>query len=94
MEVDRELRAWPALHARLALIEAGGPPPVAARVERTGPLFWVTAALDDPPPGILRAAAPARYLVRPGEWPGRAAAFTVAGCQGYRLDRRGVRRAA
>ena len=34
------------------------------------------------------------FLVRPGEWEGRSAAFTVAGCCGYRLDRRAARRAA
>src|SRR5207253_4924794 len=33
-DVDRELRAWPSLHARLALVEAGGPAPTAARLER------------------------------------------------------------
>lgn len=93
-EIDRELRAWPLLHARLALIEAGGPPPAAARLERTGPVFWVRAAAGEPPAGIQRAAAPARFLVRPGEWEGRAPVFTVAGCGGYRLDRRGARRAA
>ena len=94
VEVDRELRSWPPLHARLALIEADSAAPAAARLERTGPVFWVTASTGDPPPGIKRAAAPARYLVRPGEWNGRVPAFTVAGCGGYRVDRAGARRAA
>ena len=92
--MDRELRAWPPLHARLALVEGGVAAPVAARLERTGPVFWVMAATGDPPPGIQRAAAPARFVVRPGLWPGRAAVFSVAGCHGYRLDRGGARRAA
>jgi uncharacterized protein (DUF58 family) len=94
VDVDRELRSWPSLHARLALIEADSAAPFAARLERTGPVFWVTASTGDPSPGIKRAAARARFLVRPGEWNGRAAAFTVAGCTGYRLDRGGARRAA
>jgi uncharacterized protein (DUF58 family) len=93
-DVDRELRAWPPLHARLALVESGGPAPTAARLERTGPVFWVMAATGDPPPGVQRAAAPARFVVRPGEWPGHAAEFAVAGCHGYRLDRGRARRAA
>src|SRR5436190_5812898 len=65
-DVDRELRAWPPLHARLALVERDSAAPVAARLERTGPVFWVMAATGDPPPGIQRAAAPARFVVRPG----------------------------
>jgi uncharacterized protein (DUF58 family) len=93
-DIDRELRAWPALHARLALIDSDSPAPAAARLERTGALFWVMAAEGEPPAGIRRAAAPARFLVRPGEWQGHASTFSVAGCRGYRVDRARVRRAA
>jgi uncharacterized protein (DUF58 family) len=92
-EIDRELRGWPQLHARLALIELVGTPAV-ARLERMGPVFWVTPARGDAPVGLQRAAATARYLVRPGDWPGHTADFAVAGCGGYRLDRRPARRAA
>jgi uncharacterized protein (DUF58 family) len=93
-EIDRDLRAWPPLHARLALVEANARPPAAARLERAGPIFWVTPGGGEPPAGIQRAAASARWLVRPGEWPGHAASFTVAGCGGYRLDRRYATRSA
>ncbi|MFL5886143.1 MAG: DUF58 domain-containing protein [Thermoleophilaceae bacterium] len=93
-DIDKELRAWPALHARLALIGADSQPPAAGRLERTGPVFWVMAATGEPPAGVRRAAARARFVVRPGEWPGHAAAFSVAGCYGYRLDGARARRAA
>ena len=91
--VDVGLVAWPALHARLALVEAGGAAPAVERLGR-GTVFWVTAsAASGPPRGLLRAAASARYLVVPGP-PSAAAVFEVAGCHGRRLARAATRTAA
>ena len=86
-EVEHDLRAWPALHARLALIEPEDGPPAAARVERSGAVFWVTAG-GSSPPGLARAAAAVRYLVTPVPAPDARVEFTVAGCSVQRMDRR------
>ena len=94
-EVDAELRSWPALHARLALIEATGDAPFAGRLERLGAIMWVTAmAGASAPPGLARAAAGARYLVTPETAAGRPAAFAVAGCSAYRVGARSSARRA
>ena len=61
---------------------------LARRVSRRDALSRVAVA------GAAFAVAPARYLVRPGEWNGRVPVFTVAGCSGYRVDRTRARRAA
>ena len=42
-EVEPDLRAWQHLHARFAVVEAGGPLPVLSRAPRSGSVFWVTA---------------------------------------------------
>jgi uncharacterized protein (DUF58 family) len=86
-DVDSDLRAWAPLHARLALIEPEDGPPLAARVERAGAVFWVTAGAAAPPPGIARAAAAVRYLVTPVPVPEGSVEFTVAGCSVRRLGR-------
>jgi uncharacterized protein (DUF58 family) len=95
-EVDAELRSWPQLHVRLALIQATGTAPFAGRLERQGVILWVTA-MDGaaPPHGLARAAAAARFLVTPEPMPGRPAEFAVSGCSGYRLGARaGAKRKA
>lgn len=90
-----DLRPWPALHARLALVEAGDSAPALARLGRGGAILWVTAAAGaEPPPGLRRAAAAARYLVTPSPVGTTRASFTVAGCGGYRLGRASRRVAA
>jgi uncharacterized protein (DUF58 family) len=93
-EVEPDLRSWPTLHARLALLGPEDGPPVAARVERTGAVFWVTAGASAPPAGISRAAAAVRYLVTPTPVAEGRTDFTVAGCAVQRLDRRVARSAA
>lgn len=95
-QVDPELRAWPQLHVRLALAQAGDTAPFAGRLERLGAILWVTAmAAAAAPPGLARAAAGARYLVTPAQIEGRPAAFAVSGCSAYRIGARaGGRRAA
>ena len=87
-EVDADLRAWPPLHARLALLEPEDGSPASARVERAGAVFWVVAAAAASPPGLSRAAAAVRYLVTPGAPADARVDFTVAGCSARRLDRR------
>jgi uncharacterized protein (DUF58 family) len=93
-EVESDLRAWPPLHARLALIEPEDGPPSTSRVERAGAVFWVAAGASAPPAGIARAAAAVRYLVTPVPVGEARAVFSVAGCAVQRLDRRGSRSAA
>ena len=92
-DIEHDLRSWPALHARLALIEADHGAPVAGRIERAGAVFWVAAGATSPPPGIARAAAALRFLVTPADLTG--AEFLVAGCGVHCLGRvRATRRAA
>jgi len=88
-DVGTDLGAWPALHARLALVEPAAGAPSARLEARRGAVFWVTARAG--PARVLERVHAERYLVRPGR--DAAAAFTVAGCAGVALGR-GVRRAA
>lgn len=84
--LDADGSSWAAIHARLALVEAGGPPPAAVGQARRGAVVYVAARVVDRLPAALATAARgARLLVVPGELPGRAPAFTVAGCTGYAL---------
>jgi uncharacterized protein (DUF58 family) len=94
-DIDPDLHAWPPLHARLALIAPDqGAPALRRRLERSGEIFWVTAArAGGLPAGLGRAAATARFLVAPEELPSRSSSFVVAGCGGRRLSAR-ARRAA
>ena len=85
--VERDLGAWPAAWARLAVIEPGAPPPLAGLATRIGPVFYVAAAAPARPPRALQGAPGARILVVPGEMPGRARLFSVAGCHGYAVAR-------
>lgn len=92
-DVDGELRAFPPLHARLALVEADARPPAAGRVERTGAVFWVSAC-PGVPTGIARLAAGERWIVSPSDEAAPGGGFSVAGCVGRQLGRTGARRAA
>ena len=83
LEIDPGLRAWPQVHAHLAVVEAGGAPPAIQRLSRNETIFWVTAA--EGVPGWTRGLARhGWYLVTPFPLPGLASAFTVAGCHGQR----------
>jgi uncharacterized protein (DUF58 family) len=93
-EIDVDLHSWPALHARLALLEADAGAPASTRIERAGAVFWVSAGAAAAPAGIARAVAAARYIVTPTPLPGRPVEFTVAGCSCQRLGRGHARRAA
>jgi uncharacterized protein (DUF58 family) len=81
-EIEADLRTWAHVHARLALVESGGPPPPVSRTIRSGSVFWVTAATRPALPQALRTAVAPRYVVAPSAGAGDRAAFTVAGCDG------------
>jgi uncharacterized protein (DUF58 family) len=82
--IDRGLRTWPRVHARLALVDperaVPAHPPAGART-----IYWVTSE-GGPDAGRARRGGPGDgYLVTPVEIPGAQPAFRVAGCRGYPL---------
>jgi uncharacterized protein (DUF58 family) len=83
IDLDGELRGWPSLHARLALLEATEGAPRSRRLERSGAVYWVSASGGSAPPGMKRGTG--SYFITPSPVSGRVPAFTVAGCAGYRL---------
>jgi uncharacterized protein (DUF58 family) len=83
-EIDAQLHTWPQAHARLAVIQPGGPPPSPRPTSRAELVFWVTAAAEAPG-GRYGLRGRACFLVSPHPLPGADAAFTVAGCSGHRL---------
>ena len=84
--VDDSLSGWPHLHARLAMVSAGGRASLNSIATRVGPVLYVAArAPGRTPRGLEHAPAAGRMLVVPGAISGRRAAFTVAGCTGYDL---------
>ena len=93
-------RGWPAVHARLAIVEAGPPPhaggsALAAAAASAHAVYYVVARRGGrPPQALVRARGRVRLVVvAPGEGAAhRPAAFAVAGCHGYVLAPR-VRRA-
>lgn len=90
IDLGRDLAGWPALHARLAVVESGAGPQGAALVPRAGAVLWVTGAdLGRAPRTLQRLPAGARYVVSPTPLPRGRAAFTVAGCTGQLTDRVG-----
>jgi uncharacterized protein (DUF58 family) len=96
LEVDSQLRAWPQVHAHLAVVEPGGKPPAVERLSRAETLFWVSAA-DGTPAWARVGARPGWYLVTPFPLPGVGSVFTVAGCHAQRprlASRRAAARAA
>jgi uncharacterized protein (DUF58 family) len=94
VEIGHDMGAWPGVHVRLALAAECPPPPAGTLSPRSGAVLWVTAAaLRRSPRALERLPAGARYVVSPGEVPGAAPAFEVAGCTGYLLGR-GARRVA
>jgi uncharacterized protein (DUF58 family) len=88
ISIDHDLGAWPGVHKRLALVEAGTKTSVGGLGPRSGALLWVTAAADDALPRELELVpARPRYLVAPALPPGAVAAFEVGGCRGRLVDR-------
>lgn len=88
--VEPDLRGWPALHIRLAVITpaAASIPPLSA-VAGTAPVFYVALRGLRRPPAVLSAAGGGtRVLVAPAEqFPpdGPVPSFTVSGCNGYAM---------
>jgi uncharacterized protein (DUF58 family) len=80
--LDRSLRGWPELHARLALVERTRRGP-ALGGRRTGAVYWVSAS-PRAAAAAARAGLVSGYLVTPGV-PQESDAFAVAGCRGRRL---------
>jgi uncharacterized protein (DUF58 family) len=91
--LDPQLRAWPELHARLALLQPGAGGPPISGLARASAVLWVTAAPGAGVP-LGRLPAAARYLVSPHRHAGLPVDFTVAGCSGQRLERAPARRRA
>jgi uncharacterized protein (DUF58 family) len=84
LDVDPLLGRWPHAHARLALVEAGQR--TLAPAQRRATVFWVTAGNpDEALRSARRAGSGYPILVSAAPLPGLQTAFTVAGCQGYRL---------
>ena len=87
-----DLGAWPALHARLALVQPGGPPGWSA-LERAATVLWVTVSTR-PDPAIARRTGAVHYFVSPFPVAGRAVLFEVAGCCVQAAGRAAARPAA
>jgi uncharacterized protein (DUF58 family) len=88
IEIGHDLGAWPAVHARLALVEEGPAPAAGVLGPRGGAVIWVTGAdLRTTPRALERLPAGSRYVVAPGALPGIRAAFEVAGCTGCLVER-------
>lgn len=79
--LDPRLRAWPQIHAWLALVQAGTPTPVPSRAAGTGSIFWVSGGSLARGRRVVNACGPGpHYLVGPRSPQGARAAFEVAGC--------------
>ena len=88
IEVAHDMGAWPAVHVRLAVVDAGAPPAAAALGPRGGAVLWVTGAdLASAPRALERLPAGARYIVTPAPPPRVPPAFEVAGCTGCLMER-------
>jgi uncharacterized protein (DUF58 family) len=84
--LDESLGGWTHLHARLAMLPAGGYASLHSLASRVGPVLYVAARAPGRTPRALEhAPAAGRVLVVPGAIAGRRPAFTVAGCTGYDL---------
>jgi len=74
--IGPDLRYWPALHARLALVRSGADPPRGLH-PRGRTVLYVTASAAGAP-----AVSGRCYRVSPRPLAGPGVAFTVAGCSG------------
>jgi uncharacterized protein (DUF58 family) len=88
IEIAHDMGAWPAVHVRLALVEAGASPPAGTLGPRGGAVIWVTGAdLGGVPRALERLPAGARIVVSPTALPGIRPLFEVAGCTGCLVER-------
>ncbi len=97
--LEADLAAWPAAHARLALVEGGARPPTLRGQARRGPVLYVAARRLDrlPAPAAAIARGVTVLLVPPdaaGAAPGPPADLEVAGCRGHVLGPGGRPRGA
>lgn len=84
LHLGPELRGWPALHARLAVLEpAASDPRLDPRAGRRGSVIWVGARARGAWPALAGKAA---YLVTPERLPDSPVGFSVAGCFGHTLQ--------
>jgi uncharacterized protein (DUF58 family) len=80
--IGPDLRAWPALHARLALVRSGSTGTAHREPQRRpSTLLYVTASTDMP------AFGGSCYRVAPRPLAGLKVAFTIAGFAGQAVDR-------
>jgi len=87
--LDQRLRAWPALHARLAVVAAGAPTQSPGRLVRRGSVFWVTGGDPARALALARGFGPGPHYVIASRAPGGPAAFRVAGCSARAVGRAG-----
>jgi uncharacterized protein (DUF58 family) len=88
IDIGHDLGAWPAVHARLALVDEGVAPAGGVLGPRGGAVIWVTGAdLRATPRALERLPAGSRYVVAPGALPGVRPSFEVAGCTGCLVER-------
>jgi uncharacterized protein (DUF58 family) len=80
--IDRGLRSWGQVHARLALVDPERPLPAHPLEDAT--TFWVIPA-GRADPGEVARDGRRGYLVTPAEIVGLTPVFAVAGCRGYSL---------
>jgi uncharacterized protein (DUF58 family) len=85
LAIDPHLRAWPQVHARLAVVGAGGAPPAITPTGHSEVIFWVTGGAEAAPTAARRLHGRAGYLVTPFPVPGLESRFVVAGCHGHRM---------
>ncbi|HEX7610865.1 MAG TPA: DUF58 domain-containing protein, partial [Solirubrobacteraceae bacterium] len=78
LDLSSGLGAWPAVHARLAVVEPGGAL-MWSSIERAEVVLWVTADRQ-PDPRIGRRGGTSHFIVSPFPQAGRAVLFDVAGC--------------
>jgi uncharacterized protein (DUF58 family) len=86
--LDQRLRAWPALHARLAVVVSGVPTISPGRLARRGSVFWVTGGAPGRALGLARGFGPGPHYVVTARAPRQGpAAFAVAGCSALHIGR-------
>lgn len=78
--LGQHLRAWPALHGRLALVVAGAPTLSPGRMARRGSVFWVTGGSMARALRFARGFGPGPHYVVSAREPAGSATFRVAGC--------------
>lgn len=84
--LEPDLVGWPAIHARLALVQSGPAAPaptLSAARSRIGPILYVAAAQLERPPAALGLHSVVLVVPAGGGPRRRRPAFEVAGCLGY-----------